>query len=284
MREQQKIKHVGSYLLLTGLSILWLIPIIWVVLTSFRGTPGVASPTFIPQVFTLNNYITLFNPGPVQALYIKFGRWMMNTTIIALLNMIISTLLILGAAYSLSRFRFKSRKTLLNMALILGMFPGFMAMIAVYLILNMLGLINSPFALLLVYSSGSALGFYVSKGYFDTIPIDLDEAAMIDGADQWTIFIKIIMPLTKPIVVYTALMSFMAPWMDFILASLILDDPNQKTVAVGLFGMIMDHADLFNNFTVFAAGSVVTAIPIIMMYVLLQRFIIQGISAGAVKG
>lgn len=284
MKKQQKYENIIVYIVLAILSLIWLIPIIWVVLTSFRDALGVASPTFIPEKFTLRNYQTLFNPGPVQSLYIKFGRWMMNTTVIALLNMVISTILILGAAYSLSRFRFKSRKALLNIALILGMFPGFMAMIAVFLILNMLGLINQPMALLLVYASGSALGFYMSKGYFETIPIDLDEAAMIDGADQWTIFIKIIMPLTKPIVVYTALMSFMAPWMDFILASLILDHPDQKTVAVGLFGMIMDNADLYNNFTVFAAGSVITALPIILMYVLLQRFIIQGISAGAVKG
>jgi arabinogalactan oligomer/maltooligosaccharide transport system permease protein len=284
VKKQQKYENIIVYIVLAILSLIWLIPIIWVVLTSFRDALGVASPTFIPEKFTLRNYQTLFNPGPVQSLYIKFGRWMMNTTVIALLNMVISTILILGAAYSLSRFRFKSRKALLNIALILGMFPGFMAMIAVFLILNMLGLINQPMALLLVYASGSALGFYMSKGYFETIPIDLDEAAMIDGADQWTIFIKIIMPLTKPIVVYTALMSFMAPWMDFILASLILDHPDQKTVAVGLFGMIMDNADLYNNFTVFAAGSVITALPIILMYVLLQRFIIQGISAGAVKG
>lgn len=284
MRKKTRYENAFTYLLLIFLSLLWLIPIIWVILTSFRDALGVASPTLIPDKFTLRNYQTLFNPGPVQALYIKFGRWMINTTVIALLNMVISTLLILGAAYSLSRFRFKSRKALLNIALILGMFPGFMAMIAVFLILNMLGLINQPLALLLVYASGSALGFYISKGYFETIPIDLDEAAMIDGADQWTIFIKIILPLTKPIVVYTALMSFMAPWMDFILASLILDHPNQKTVAVGLFSMIMDNADLYNNFTVFAAGSVITALPIVVMYVLLQRFIIQGISAGAVKG
>lgn len=280
----KKSQTIFSYILLLLLSIIWLIPILWVILTSFRALPGVASPTFIPEAFTFKNYVTLFNPSSTQALYLKFGRWMINTTVIALLNMFFSTLLILGAAYSLSRFRFKSRKTIMNVALILGMFPGFMAMIAVYLLLNMLGLINQPIALLLVYSSGSALGFYVSKGYFDTIPIDLDEAAMIDGADQWTIFVRIIMPLTKPIVVYTALMSFMAPWMDFILASLILDDPNQKTVAVGLFGMIMDHADLYNNFTVFAAGSVVVALPIILMYVFLQRYIIEGISAGAVKG
>lgn len=284
MRKKQNKENIISYIALILLSAIWMVPIIWVILTSLRATPGVASPSFIPESFTFNNYLTLFNPAPAQATYIKFGRWMANTTLIALANMVFSTLLILGAAYSLSRFRFKSRKALLNIALILGMFPGFMAMIAVYLILNMLGLINQPIALLLVYSSGSALGFYISKGYFETIPIDLDEAAMIDGADQWTIFIKIIMPLTKPIVVYTALVSFMAPWMDFILASLILDDPNQKTVAVGLFGMIMDNADLYNNFTVFAAGSVVIAVPIVLMYVFLQRFIIQGISAGAVKG
>jgi len=283
MHKHQRIDRFLSHLVLTLLGIIWLLPIVWVVLTSFRATPGVASPTFIPDSFTLQNYVRLFNPSPTQALYIKFGRWMLNTTVIAVLNMFLSTLLILGAAYALSRFRFKARKAVLNVALILGMFPGFMAMIAVYLILNLLGLINQPFALLLVYSSGAALGFYLSKGYFETIPRDLDEAAMIDGADQWIIFTRIIMPLTKPIVVYTALIAFMTPWMDFILASLILDHPDQKTVAVGLFSMIMDHADLYNNFTLFAAGCVVIAIPIVIMYVVLQRFIIQGISAGAVK-
>ena len=280
----KKTRNIGAYITLSVLSVIWLLPIVWVILTSFRGTPGVASPTFIPRKFTLNNYKTLFFPEGNQAHYIMFGKWLVNTGSVALLNMVFSTLLSMGAAYALSRFRFKGRGAILNIALILGMFPGFMAMIAVYLILNMLGLINHPFALLLVYSSGAGLNFYVSKGYFDTIPYDLDEAAMIDGASQWQIFSKVILPLAKPIIVYTALMAFMAPWMDFILASMILRTPEQKTVAVGLYGMIMENADLFNNFTVFAAGCVVVAFPIVLMYVLLQRFIIEGIAAGAVKG
>ncbi|TVP95653.1 MAG: sugar ABC transporter permease [Acholeplasmatales bacterium] len=279
-----RIELVASYVALCILSVVWLIPIVWVILTSFRGTPGVASPTFIPQVFTLDNYKNLFNPQGNQAFYIMFPRWFMNTLIIAVLNMLISTILILSTAYALSRFRFAGRRFILNIALVLGMFPGFMAMIAVYLILNMLGLVNSPWALLVVYSASSALGFYVSKGYFETVPKDLNESAMIDGADQLTIFIRIILPLSKPIVVYTALLAFMAPWMDFILASMILRTPEQKTVAVGLYGLIMEHADLFNNFTIFAAGSVVVAIPIVIMYVILQRFIIQGVAAGAIKG
>lgn len=284
MKRKLLLESILSHALLVLLSVLWLLPIIWVILTSFRATPGVASPTFIPQAFTIQNYVTLFFPTGAQAYYIMFGRWMLNTTLVALLNMVFSTLLILSTAYALSRFRFKTRKTMLNIALILGMFPGFMAMIAVYLILNMLELINHPIALFVVYSAGAALGFYVSKGYFETIPIDLDEAAMIDGASQWQIFTKIILPLTKPIIVYTALTSFMTPWMDFILASMILRTPEQKTVAVGLYGMIMENADLFNNFTVFAAGCVIVAVPIVLMYVILQRFIIEGISAGAVKG
>lgn len=281
---QSRLELIGSYVLLTVLSLIWLLPIIWVVLTSFRGTPGVASPTFIPQVFTLNNYRNLFNPQGNQAFYIMFNRWFMNTVTIAVLNMVISTTFILSTAYALSRFRFSGRRFILNIALVLGMFPGFMAMIAVYLILNIMGLVNSPWALLVVYSASSALGFYVSKGYFETIPKDLNESAMIDGADQMTIFIRIILPLSKPIIVYTALLAFMAPWMDFILASMILRTPEQKTVAVGLYGLIMEHADLFNNFTIFAAGSVVVAVPIVIMYVILQRYIIQGVAAGAIKG
>ena len=282
--KRKKAGIIASYAALTVMSIIWLLPIVWVVLTSFRATPGVASPTFIPRKFTLNNYRTLFFPTGNQATYIMFGKWLWNTTYVAVLNMVFSTLLTLGTAYALSRFRFRGRKAIMNIALILGMFPGFMAMIAVYLILNMLGLLNRPLALFLVYSCGAGLNFYVSKGYFETISYDLDEAAMIDGANKWQIFSKVILPLAKPIIVYTALMAFMAPWMDFILANMILRNPEEKTVAVGLYGLVMENADLFNNFTVFAAGCVVVAFPIVLMYVLLQRFIIEGIAAGAVKG
>ncbi len=156
-------------------------------------------------------------------------------------------------------------------------------MVAIYLILNMLGLLNTSFALLVIYVAGAGLGFYVSKGYFETIPMAIDESAMIDGASQFQVFVKIILPLSKPIIIYTAMLSFMAPWVDFILAGILLNKPETQTVAVGLYNMILE-TNINTYFTTFAAGCVIVALPIIILYVALQRYMIEGISAGSVKG
>lgn len=270
---------IWSNALIVLLVILWMIPIVWVIANSFRLERGLLSSTFFPTSFTLNNYIELFTSTRY-----KYTTWVWNTLQIAVLNTVLSTFFTLLTAYSLSRFRFKSRKPLMNISLILGMFPGFMAMIAIYLILNLLGLIGNKWALLLVYVAGSGLGFFVSKGYFDTIPADLDEAALLDGANQFQVFFKIFLPMAKPIIIYTALMAFMAPWSDYILAGLILRDPSQMTVAVGLYNMTATSSDMLQNFTIFAAGSIFIAIPIVILYIALQRFMIEGISSGAVKG
>ncbi len=270
---------VWSNLLVILLVLIWMIPILWVLAASFREGSGFLSTTFFPERYTLENYVNLFR---VTA-GIKFVNWIKNTLIIAITNTVLTTFFTIITAYTLSRFRFKARKPLMNIALILGMFPGFMAMVAVYLILNLLGLIGNIWALLLVYVSGAGLGFFVSKGYFDTISKEIDEAAILDGANQFTIFFKIFLPLSKPIIIYTALMAFMTPWTDYILAGLILRDPADMTVAVGLYNMTLENR-ISSQFTMFAAGCILIAIPSVVLYIALQRFMVEGISAGAVKG
>jgi arabinogalactan oligomer / maltooligosaccharide transport system permease protein len=276
---KKRVSSILNHLLMFFLIAIWLLPILWIILASFKEGQGFVSTSFFPENFTLENYQRLF----VETAGIKFVKWVTNTLIIAISNMFLTTLFTIITAYTLSRFRFKGRKTLMNISLVLGMFPGFMAMVAVYLILNLLGLIGNIFALLLVYVAGAGLGFFVSKGYFDTISKDIDEAAMIDGANQWQIFFKVFLPLAKPIIIYTALMAFMAPWTDFILAGLILRDPESMTVAVGLYNMTLENR-ISTQFTMFAAGCILVAIPIVGFYLSLQRFMIEGISVGAVKG
>ncbi|WP_159544926.1 sugar ABC transporter permease [Streptococcus halichoeri] len=278
MKNKRRFQLGLVYATLIILSIIWLFPIVWVVLTSFREEGTAYVNYFIPKTFTLDNYIKLFTNNSFP-----FGRWFMNTFVVATFTCIISTLITVAMAYALSRIKFKHRNGFLKLALILNMFPGFMSMIAVYYILKALGLTQTLTALVLVYSAGAALGFYIAKGFFDTIPYSLDESAMIDGASRLDIFLKITLPLSKPIIVYTALISFMGPWIDFIFAQVILGDATSKyTVAIGLFSML--QVDTINNwFMAFAAGSVLIAIPITLLFIFMQKYYVEGITGGSVK-
>ncbi|MCB5015350.1 sugar ABC transporter permease [Streptococcus mutans] len=270
---------MGSiYALLILLSFIWLFPIIWVILTSFRGEGTAYVPYIIPKTWTLDNYIKLFTNSSFP-----FGRWFLNTLIVSTATCVLSTSITVAMAYSLSRIKFKHRNGFLKLALVLNMFPGFMSMIAVYYILKALNLTQTLTSLVLVYSSGAALTFYIAKGFFDTIPYSLDESAMIDGATRKDIFLKITLPLSKPIIVYTALLAFIAPWIDFIFAQVILGDATSKyTVAIGLFSML--QADTINNwFMAFAAGSVLIAIPITILFIFMQKYYVEGITGGSVK-
>lgn len=276
MKRRRILDSIFTNILVNVLAFTWILPIIWIVLMSFSDQVGYISQTFFPTKFTLDNYKELF-------LETDFLIWIGNTMLIAICNTVLTTLVTLLTAFCLSRFRFKLRKTYINISLILGMFPGFMAMVAVFLILNMFKLINSHWALLVYYVCGAGLGFFISKGYFDTIPTEIDEAALLDNASHAKMFFKIFLPLSKPILIYTALMAFMAPWADYILAGLILTDSEVKTVAVGLYQW-MENTKINKYFTMFAAGSVVVAVPIVTLYIALQRYFIEGISSGAVKG
>jgi arabinogalactan oligomer / maltooligosaccharide transport system permease protein len=280
MSQAKKTANFFSYLVLIVLSVIWLIPILWVVLTSFRAEPGTYSPYFFPKGYTLDNYKRLFT----ETNQFYFLKWFANTFLVAVCSCLISTFYVLSTSYVMSRLRFKMRKPFMNIALILGMFPGFMSMIAVYYILKGIGLTQSLFALILVYSGGAGLGFYVAKGFFDTVPKAIDEAAWIDGATKWQVFRKLTIPLSKSIIVYTILTSFMAPWMDYIFVSVIMGDNYDKyTVALGLFKML--EREFINQwFTRYAAGSVLVSIPIALLFIGMQKYYVEGATGGSVKG
>ena len=236
-------------------------------------------PTFGPTGnFTFDNYVTLFNDPAYP-----FITWWVNTLIIAIVSSILQTILTLLTSYTLSRLRFKGRQGIMKLILILGMFPGFLGMIINYYILDLLGLSSSIFSLILLYISGSMMNYYISKGFFDTISKSLDEAVLIDGGTNNTVFWRIIMPLSKPIIVYTILISFTGPWGDYMMAAY-LAHGNQEmfNVAVGLQQMLEKGASTY--FTTFCAGAVFVSIPIMILFFILQRYYVEGIAGGAVKG
>lgn len=279
---RKTIVNVLIHIMLAVLAFIWVLPIFWVILTSFRAEKGSYVTTFFPKSYTFDNYIRLFTDTSI----LNFPKMFMNTFIIAIFTCIISTVFVLSVAYCMSRMRFKMRKPFMNIAMILGLFPSFMSMIAVYYILKALNLADGSMirvALIIVFSAGTGTGFYVAKGFFDTIPKSLDEAAIIDGATRWNIFTKITIPLSKPIIVYTILTSFMSPWIDFIFAKVICRaDAQYYTVSIGLWKMLeKEYIDSW--YTCFAAGAVVVSIPIAILFLLTQKFYVEGMS-GAVKG
>ena len=279
---RKKVTNVVVHVILAILAFIWVLPIFWVILTSFRGEKGSFVTTFFPKTYTFDNYIKLFTDTSI----LNFPKMFMNTLIIAIFTCIISTIFVLSVSYCMSRMRFKMRKPFMNIAMILGLFPSFMSMIAVYFILKALGLSEGSMiriALIIVFSAGSGVGFYVAKGFFDTIPKSLDEAAIIDGASRWQVFTKITIPLSKPIIVYTILTSFMGPWIDFVFAKVICGaNADQFTVSIGLWKML--EKEYINSwYTCFAAGAVVISIPIAILFMFTQKFYVEGMS-GAVKG
>lgn len=264
------------------LAFIWVFPIIWVVLTSFRAEKGSYVSTFLPQSYTLDNYIKLFTDTSI----LNFPKMFMNTLIIAIFSCLIATFYTLAVSYCLSRLKFKLRKPYMNMAMILGLFSGFMSMVAVYFILKAAGLTEGNLirvALILCYSGGAGLGFQIAKGFFDTIPYAVDEAAILDGCTKWQVFTKVTLPLSKPIIVYTVLTAFMAPWLDFIFAKVICRaNSDQYTIAIGLWKMLeKEYIDSW--YTSFAAGAVLISIPIAILFLCMQKYYVDGVS-GAVKG
>lgn len=283
MKTKRFIKNTACHILLAVLSILWVLPIVYVVLTSFRKEGGTYKSYIIPKEFTLDNYINLFKDNSM----LDFKQWFFNTLIIALCVMLISGFMVIAVSYCMSRLRFKMRKPFMNVALILGMFPGFMSMFAIYYILKGLGFLETGLlkqvALVLVYSGGAGLGFYMAKGFFDTIPKTIDEAAYIDGASKWETFIHITLPMSKPIITYTLLTAFMGPWTDYIMARVILgQDKQYYTIAIGLWAML-EKEYINTYYTQFYAGCVLISIPIAILFLMTQKCYVEGVS-GAVKG
>ena len=264
-KRKKFITNSAVHVILGVLAVIWVFPIIWVILTSFRAEKGSYVSTFLPQSYSLDNYIKLFTDTSI----LNFPQMFMNTLFIAVCSCILATFYVLAVSYCLSRLRFKLRKPYMNMAMILGLFPGFMSMVAVYFILKALGLSEGnliKLALILVYSGGAGLSFQIAKGFFDTIPYSIDEAALLDGCTKWQIFTKITLPLSKPIVIYTTLTSFMSPWLDFIFAKVICRaNSDQYTIAIGLWRMLeKEYIDSW--YTCFAAGAVLISIPIAALF------------------
>ena len=279
LKASRTVSNTILYILLIIMSIIWLIPFVCIVLQSFRVESTWQVGYVIPQQWGLDNYRAL--------LQTNFPRWYLNTFIIALVVAVVQTIIVLCMSYTLSRFRFKMRAGLMRFMLILGLFPGMLAMIILYRVLDDMGLTgnNSLPGLILVYVASSGMGYYVSKGFFDTIPKSLDEAARVDGATRAQVLYKIILPLSKPIVIYTVLTAFMAPWGDYVFAQYISNNTSVgKNGAVGLYGWIKTQDQTAKYYTQFCAGGVLVAIPVTVLFMCLQKYYVEGVTGGAVKG
>lgn len=281
----QKIRRITgdifAHLFLATLAVIWLVPIVWVFAESFNKNTAPYTSSFFPKEWTLDNYKVLFTDRNV----LDFPKMFGTTFIIACFTCAISLIFVLSVAYCMSRMRFRVRKTFMNVVLILGMFPGIMAVTAIYFILKALGLSSGAMttvALILVYCAGSGAGFYVMKGYMDTIPTSLDEAALLDGCTRFQVFYKIIIPICKPMIVYQAIIGFLTPWLDFVMAKVICRTQSNYTVALGLWLMLQKEY-IQNWYARFAAAAVVISIPIAILFIVMQRFYQESMS-GSVKG
>lgn len=275
----ERVTRIVIYAILTVISVIWLIPFFMMIILSFRGeSVGVSADYLFPKEWTLRNFEILFTET-------KFLKWYGNTLLVSAAVTVFQTVIVLMTSYALSRLRFKLRKPLMNLMLILGMFPGFLSMTAVYFVLKEINLTQNLFGLILVFSASSAMQYYICKGFFDTIPKSLDEAARIDGASRHKVFLKIILPLAKPIIIYTVLTSFIAPWGEYMFTSFImLGNPDKFTVAVGMKSWLDNPTLASEYFSVFCAAAVIVSIPITALFIWLQRYYVEGITGGSVKG
>ena len=282
MRAKRLTGDIVTYIILATMCVIWLMPFFWVIMQSFRDGRGQFISTFLPEAYTFNNYKALFTDFSVM----NFPRMFLNTFFVACCSCVVSTFFVLAVSYCLSRVKWKMRKPYMNMGMVITLFPSFMSMVAVYFILKALGMTEGDkiyLSLIICYSAGAGVNFHVMKGYMDTIPKALDEAAMIDGCTRWQIFTKVTLPLCKPMVVYQIITSFMGPWMDFVFAKVIAGAKSQYwTVSIGLFNMLeKEYVEVW--FVRFCAGAVLVSIPIAILYLLTQKMY-QEAMGGAVKG
>ena len=282
VRRKRIATDIVVHAFLVIVAIVWLIPFVWLIAHSFRAESGQFCKTFFPQTYTLDNYKALFTEFDVM----NFPRMFINTFFIACCTCVISTFFVLSVSYCTSRLKWKLRKPYMNMAMVINLFPGFMSMVAMYFLLKALGLTEGdklPIALIICYSCGAGTGFYVMKGYMDTIPKSLDEAAYLDGATKWQTFTRVTLPLCKPMIVYQVITSFMGPWVDFVFAKVIVGAKAEYyTVSIGLWNMLTKEY-VTDWFTRFCAGAVLVSIPISILFMYTQKFYQEAMS-GAVKG
>ena len=279
VKASRNISNAIIYVVLIIMAVVWLFPFFGIVLESFKTETLMRTNYLFPKQFGFDHYTKLFTET-------DFLQWFTNTAIMGVATAVLQTFFVLTMSYTLSRLRFKGRKGLMNFMLILGMFPGFLTMILIYKVFADLGLTmdRAPIGLIIVYCASSGMGYYVSKGFFDTIPKSLDEAARIDGATRFQVLYKVILPLSKPIVIYTILMGFMAPWGDFMMASYIIHENSVgMNVAVGMYEWL-SKANIDQKYTLFCAAGVIVAIPVVTVFLLLQKYYVEGVTGGAVKG
>ena len=278
-KASRRLANTVIYIVLILVAVIWLFPFFGIVMESFKVNTQMMDGELFPGKFGFDNYIRLFNET-------DFLKWFGNTALMGVATALFQTLFVLMMSYTLSRLRFKGRKGLMNLMLILGMFPGFLTMILIYKVFYDLGLTMemAPVGLIIVYCASSGMGYYISKGFFDTIPKTLDEAARVDGATRFQVFYKVIMPLSGSIIIYTILMGFMAPWGDFMMASYIIHENSQgMSVAVGMYEWL-SKTNLNTHYTMFCAAGVIVAIPVTIVFLALQKYYVEGVTGGAVKG
>ena len=278
-KASRRLANTVIYIVLILITVIWLFPFFGIVMESFKVNTQMMDGELFPEVFGFDNYIRLFKET-------DFLKWFGNTALMGVATALFQTIFVLMMSYTLSRLRFKGRKGLMNLMLILGMFPGFLTMILIYKVFYDLGLTMemAPVGLIIVYCASSGMGYYISKGFFDTIPKTLDEAARVDGATRFQVFYKVIMPLSGSIIIYTILMGFMAPWGDFMMASYIIHENSQgMSVAVGMYEWL-SKTNLNTHYTMFCAAGVVVALPVTAVFLALQKYYVEGVTGGAVKG
>lgn len=279
MTATRRISNTVVYAVLIIMTVVWLFPFFGILMESFKvNTQGMDGKLF-PEKWGFDNYIRLFTET-------DFLIWFRNTALMGIATAFFQTFFVLSMSYTLSRLRFKGRKFLMNFMLVLGMFPGFLTLILIYKVFADLGLTmnRAPVGLVIVYCASSGMGYYISKGFFDTIPKSLDEAARVDGATRFQVFYKVIMPLSGSIIIYTILMGFMAPWGDFMMAKYIAHARSEgMNVAVGM-QQWLNKTVLNTNYTMFCAAGVVVAVPVTAVFLALQKYYVEGVTGGAVKG
>jgi arabinogalactan oligomer / maltooligosaccharide transport system permease protein len=278
MKRQKIIRLTLTYLILAIVAVIIIYPVLWIIGSSLNPGDSLSGSSIIPKHATFAHYRELFDLSKS-----KYLIWYWNTLKICFFTMILAVLMISFMAYSFSRYRFKGRKYSLMTFLILQMIPNFAALIAIYVLALETGLIDKHIGLILFYVGGLLpINTWLAKGYFDTIPKELDESARMDGAGHFRIFWQIILPLAKPILAVIALFSFITPFTDFIIAGVLLRTEDKYTLAVGLYQLVAKQFG--NEFTTFAAGAVLIAIPIALLFLSLQKFLISGLTAGSTKG
>src|SRR5699024_4680254 len=272
-KTKSKIELTAIYLVIAVISIIIFYPLIWTVGMSFNQGSSLYSSSLIPENFSIEHYKWLFSAESDYLIWYKNS--LIVSTVVAAGSVVITSFV----AYAFSRYQFVGRKNGLYIFLLLQMFPVMMAMVALYIFLNIIGLLDTLTGLILIYLGGQIpFNAWLVKGYFDTIPRELDQAARIDGAGHLRVFWSIMLPLAKPILAVVALFNFMMPMFDFLLPSIVLTSEENYTLAVGLFNFINDQFS--NNFTRFAAGSILIAVPVATVYLFLQRYLISGLTAG----